>query len=198
MKIPSFAKIRDKFCSLELRECSNGLARDFLNRNHLEGYKQASYLLGLFSGNELIQLLTVGTNSKGEIEISRLATKLNTSVVGGTERLFSHVKTYLKSKEVSVIVSYAYRDITPNPDNSVYKRLGFKFEGFTDPGLKFYVRSKLDLEGTVLNPGIYSRHRFMSYKLPKNWEGSTKDKLFNHRIYRLFDSGNLKFSYQLK
>lgn len=80
----------------ELREVSLDAYREFLENNHLQGYSYANYRLGLYEKktNELLELIginsTKNSHTKGEPEMVRLCTKLNTQVLGGFSKLLKH------------------------------------------------------------------------------------------------------------
>ena len=119
-------------------------------------------------------------------------------IIGGTERLFKYSLAILKSMNFSKIVSYAYRDLTPSKECSVYTRLGFSFIGFTRPGLFYYVRNNIKTEYSFIKAGIHTRQEMQLFKLrEKGLDVSSTRSLQDFQIYRVFDSGNLKFEYRL-
>ena len=114
---------------LEIKEVSIIEQREFLESNHLQGYVPCTYALGLYKDNELIQLMTLRVKSKKDklYEIGRLATKIGCSVIGGAERLFKHLISFVDYKE---IISYNNMD---KFTGEVYERLGLIFENITIP-----------------------------------------------------------------
>ena len=114
---------------LEIKEVSIIEQREFLESNHLQGYVPCTYALGLYKDNELIQLMTLRAKDKKNkvFEIGRLATKIGCSVIGGAERLFKHLISFVDYKE---IISYNNMD---KFTGEVYERLGLIFENITIP-----------------------------------------------------------------
>jgi conserved hypothetical protein len=114
---------------LKIKEVSIKEQREFLNDNHLQGYVSCSLALGLYFKDELIQLMTLRAKDKKNkiFEIGRLATKIGYSVIGGSEKLFKHLLSYVDYTE---IISYNNMD---KFTGEVYERLGLTFENITIP-----------------------------------------------------------------
>jgi hypothetical protein len=175
----------------EIKEINNSnLIKDFLNKNHLQGFIGSKIKIGLFYKNELISLITFGnlriamgekSTKEGEYELLRFCNKLNINVIGGASKLFNYfIETY-KPKEIT---TYADRSFS---QGDLYKQLGFEFKGNTEPNYYYII------------DGIrHHRFNFRKDKLVK--EGYDKNKtehkiMIERKIYRIYDSGNLKFIY---
>ena len=113
----------------EIKEISDTkLVREFLDKNHIQGFVGTTIKLGLYYENELVSLLTLGKkrkfmNSKskeGEYELLRFCNKLNTNVVGGSSKLF---KYFIKNYTFTEITTYADRS---HSQGNLYKILGFE------------------------------------------------------------------------
>ena len=97
-------KIMARKC--ELVEFSNGQVKQFLEKNHLQGYTSASINLGLMYENQLVQLITFKHpryNNSVEWEIIRQANKLGVQVIGGLQKLWSY---FLKKWNPTSVISY--------------------------------------------------------------------------------------------
>jgi hypothetical protein len=110
-----------------IKEVHPTIASNFLNQNHIQGNAKSSIKLGLYYNNELVSLMTFSKPnlSKGQKkedgfwELLRFCNLLNTSVVGGANRLLHHfVKTYLPVK----ILSFADKRWSLG---KLYQTLGF-------------------------------------------------------------------------
>lgn len=114
---------------LEIKEVDVKSQREFLEHNHLQGYVPCTYALGLFNGDELIQLMTLRVKNKKDrlFEIGRLATKTRFTVVGGTKRLFKHL---LSLVDFETIISYNNMD---KFTGDTYESLGMDFESISIP-----------------------------------------------------------------
>jgi len=115
-----------------IREISSKDCGLFLNENHLQGFAPSRYYYGLFYKDELVQVMTFNNSfkTKGyDSELTRNAIKLNTNIIGGTEKLFSY---HIKSTKPKSIISY----VDFNIFNGIsYKKLSFEEKHLTKPNL---------------------------------------------------------------
>jgi len=167
------------------------LVREFLENNHLQGFVGSKIKLGLFFENELINLMTFGkrrvamgkkSSNEGEFKLLRFCNKLNTNVLGGASKLFKYFKENYIPKEIT---TYADRS---HSNGELYEQLGFKFIGKTTPNYYYII------------DGIkHHRFNFRKDKLVKEGFNSNKTKheiMINRNIFRIYDSGNLKFNFK--
>ena len=168
-------------------ELSNKETISFLKENHLQGYVNAKVCFGLEYNGDLVSIMTFTPSknrhikNEGYWELVRFCNKLNTTVIGGAERLLSKFKS--DNTEIK-LVSYAKFDYTSIGKN-IYSKLGFKLEKITEPG--FYWCKGLER---------HYRFTFKKSKLIKdgfdpNLSGS--QIMYNRGYYKSWDSGNLKF-----
>jgi len=166
----------------------NKLVRDFLEKNHRQGFVGSSIKLGLFYENELVSLMTFGKRRislgykksiDNDYELLRFCSKLNTNVIGGANKLF---KYFIRNYEFNEITTYVDRSWS---NGNLYKKLGFDYIDKTKPNYYYIV------------DGIrHYRFNFRKDILVK--EGYPIDKtehqiMLDRKIYRIYDSGNLKF-----
>jgi very-short-patch-repair endonuclease/predicted Zn-ribbon and HTH transcriptional regulator len=173
----------------QIKEISSKEAKEFLDKNHLQGYSNSSIKIGLFYYKELISVMTFGKprfNKNYEYELLRFCNKLNTSVIGGASKLFSYfLKNYFQHGEK--IVSYANIRIS---DGGLYHKLGFIEKEKTDPNY-FYFKSNR----------IYTRYQCQKSKLPKllgdefNSNLTEKENMNNNDYKIVYDCGNYVFEY---
>ena len=183
-------KIYGRKCNIkEIND--NKLVRCFLENNHLQGFVGSQIKLGLFYNDELISLMTFGSKRKfmkqsnidGVYEMLRFCSKLNTSVIGGAEKLF---KYFIKNYNPKEVISYADRSWSMG---KLYQNLGFTFVNKTPPNY-YYV-----MNGT-------RKHRFGFRKniLIKQGFDSNKTEheiMLERGLYRIYDSGSLKYVFIL-
>jgi len=169
----------------------NKLVREFLEKNHIQGFVGSKVKFGLFYENELVSLMTFGnrriamgkkSTTKGEYELLRFCNKLNTNVVGGASKLF---KYFIDNYNPSEITTYADRSIS---QGKLYKTLGFEYQGETSPNYYY-----------IINGIKYHRFNYRKDLLIK--QGFDKNKteheiMLDRKIYRIYDSGNLKFKFK--
>jgi len=172
----------------EIKEVfDNKLVREFLENNHIQGFVGSKIKIGLFYSGELVSLMTFGSlrramgqnSHDGSYEMLRFCNKLNTNVIGGASRLF---KFFVKNFEPKEVTSYADRSWS---QGDLYKNLGFELIRKTEPNY-YYV-----IDGV-------RRHRFGFRKDHLVKEGfdplkTEHEIMLDRKIYRIYDSGNLKF-----
>lgn len=167
----------------------------FLEKNHLQGVANAGYKYGLYYNDRLI---AIATFSKGRsidrlagvfrsYELIRYCSLLNTTVVGGLDKLLKH---FMKDKQPDDIMTYADRDWS---DGSVYKKLGFEqmdivgpqtFWVDPDTGLRIFPNKTKQLIDS------------------KRWDAGEKSDptsvLIAHGYRAVYNAGSLKFILMLK
>jgi len=181
---------------LTLREVSISERREFFDLNHLDGDVNASFALGLYNGSELLTCISFRKHKEG-MEIARLATKVNCSVVGGFSKLLKH--SIIKVKEdfpnINKVVTYCDRDWTPDYRDSVYFKNGFNFIKDSGCMLKYY---------NSVKGIIHSREKYQKHKLEKlfpefyNSSLTADEILYKAKIYPLYNSGNFKYELEIK
>lgn len=166
----NITKIYARQC--EVRKISNAEAKDFNNKTHLQGHRNAQVTYGLFYKDKLVQLMSFSRTrynknlkSDDEWEIIRGCPGSNNIVVGGVSKLFKHFVDDYKPKSV-----FSYCDFNKFNGRS-YETIGMKFIGYTGPDLKYV----LD-DGQVVP------------RSPKNYKYNN-----THCIYRLFGAGSKKY-----
>ena len=114
-------------------------AVDFLSKNHLQGSSGSRYRFGLFYGDELVEVMTLGPLSRthtnnikgGNIcELKRFASLPGISVVGGASKLFKHILPRIKSEGYTHVKSYCDMRYG-NPFRTIYEVLNFELASYT-------------------------------------------------------------------
>lgn len=121
------SRIFARNCSL--KEVDNRVAKEFLEKYHLQGFAPHKIAVGLFYNDELLSLMTVAKSrfdKNIEWELLRYCTKAGVTIVGGGSKML----TYLK-KTLGSIVSYC--DLAKSNGKS-YENMGFKSVKDTNPG----------------------------------------------------------------
>lgn len=164
--------------------------KNFLEKNHIQGYAYADTRLGLFYKNELIQVMgiTRSVHKNGEVELNRMATKLNCQVVGGFSKLLKRAKEIYNCK----IYSYLSRRLF---DGKGYYSVGFS-KLYINPPTYFYVKIET-------NNKRYPRYKFMKEKIKKMyqqgvlkyWDESKteEENMLENEYGRIYDCGTIKF-----
>jgi len=156
-------------------------ARIFYNENHIQGFVGSHTHLGLVFNDRLVSCMSFTKsrfNKKYNWELTRFCSVINTRVIGGASKLFTH---FTKQYPQDSIVSYSDKRWNTG---SVYQALGFEFSHSSAPNY-FYFK----------NLTLLSRQKFQKHKLEKQlsnfdpnlteWENMVK-----HGYNRIWDCGN--------
>ena len=163
-------------------------AREFLERNHIQGYAQgATEHLGLMNGNVLVSVMTFGKPrmiqnqpppGPRDWELSRFASSV--LVVGGASKLFA---AFVRAYDPWMILSFCDKRWGTG---KVYDKMGFALEGESAPGY-FWVEKYLVR---------HDRSKFTKYKLVEQGFDaniSESEIMFERGFDRIWDCGNLRY-----
>jgi len=172
-------------CSVQL--INKEQEKDFLEKNHLQGYINSSVCFALVFDNEIVMAMSFGEGrfEKGKLELLRLASKLNTKVIGGSNRLFKH---FLDSDYfIKDLITYSNND---HFSGKIYEKLGFKFIKETNPSYYYFKIRNEDI--------IYSRQMFQKHKLKdklKDFDENLTEyeNMLKNGYDRVWNTGNKKF-----
>ena len=116
-------KIRASKC--EIREVPTSEQREFLNKNHVQGYTPCSLCLGLYLGNELVYLQSYGNVRRDNIhyatwDMKRMCGPKDAYVYGGASKL---LKYFLNNYDLGKgLVTYCDPEVF---DGHTYEKIGF-------------------------------------------------------------------------
>lgn len=164
----------------EVKEISNEDARNFLDLYHLQGNCYSKVKLGLFCGDELLEVMTFSKprfSKKADWELIRLCTKNDYTVIGGASKL---LKYFEKKHNPKSLISYCDR---AHFEGKIYEKLGFTLDCISKPN---YVWVNNACE-------ILTRYQTQKHVLVK--EGYDKNKsereiMEDRNFYQVFDAGN--------
>ena len=167
----------------KIRGISEGKAKNFLERNHLQGYVHADYSYGLYYKGKLVCVASFGyyrTNlgqkrKPREYELLRLCSSPNITITGGASKLISF---FIKRKKPKRIISYC--DLRWS-DGNVYEKIGFELTHISKPNY-FYV-----INNVRKNRFNYRKDKLVSEGFDPN---KTEHEIMLERgIYRIYDCG---------
>ena len=170
-----------------VREIDAHTARLFVDSNHIQGYSNATYKIGLFYDDVLVSVMLVGKlrdmmGSKpkdGHYEIYRVVSCEDTEVVGGFSKM---LKYFERTYNPECIITYG--DLCYTLGN-VYLKCGFTDEGLSSPCYSWQI-----------NGVRYHRSNFMKCKLEecRKDPSLTEDQAMRSRhAYKVWDAGKIKF-----
>lgn len=188
-KLNKSNKIYARKCEVKIIYDIN-VVRDFLTKNHIQGYVPSRIKIGLYYNDELVSIMTFGSlrvslgrdSKDGCYELIRFCNKLNTSVIGGASKLFNF---FVKKYNPIYVISYS--DIS-RYDGCMYENLSFRFDGYSNPNYYWIVNN-------------VRRHRFNFRKdvLVKNGydNNKTEFEIMKENGYnRIFDCGNKRWIWE--
>lgn len=167
----------------EVKEVTQNDTDNFLNTNHIQGKIKATYRLGLYYNNELVQLICLGKSrfKKDEIELLRMCTKLNIQVIGGFSKLIKH-------QPYDTFISYVDRS---KFDGHGYNKIGFTVISNTGPSYKYY---KCGIELNRIATQKHKLSKLLGDKFNPN-ETETQNMIRCGWLH-VCDCGNLKVIYK--
>jgi hypothetical protein len=156
------------------------LIKNFLDKNHIQGYVNSSIKIGLFYKDELVSLMCFGKKKKN-MELVRFCNILGFNIVGAASKLF---KYFIKNYNFNYIESFS--------DNAM-----FNGNLYTNLGFKFVYNTPINYWWVV---GSIRKHRFNFNKktLVKNGfdENKSESEIMNERgYYRIWGCGLKKWVY---
>ena len=171
----------------KIREVGSSECRDFLDKNHIQGFVKSKVRVGLYYNDELVSLMSFGDLRKNmglkgeecEYELLRFCNKLDLNVIGGASRL---LKYFVKNYKPRKVISYADRRWS---QGGVYETLGFEFVHDSRPNYWYIF-------------GLNREYRYKYRKSELIKMGYDKDKsereiMFGLKKYRVYDCGNKKY-----
>lgn len=178
-------KIGARKCTI--KELNPEEAKEFLNRNHLQGSDKAPIRLGLFYKEELVSIMTFGKprfNKQYEYELLRFCCKANTTVVGAASKLF---KCFIEKYKPLNIISYSN---IAHTEGKLYSFLGFKQISISHPN---YVWTR--------GEQVLTRYQCQRHKLIKQFpelKDLSETEIMTYLGYeKLEDAGNITWLIEL-
>ena len=183
-------KIFARKCNIKIID--KDVAKTFFKENHLQGFASTCDLyLGLFHQDELVQAISITFNGwhDGNVELTRMVTKLNTQVIGGFSKLVSY---FCKTYNCNSLTSYIYR-------------AWFNGKGYLASGFKIIKENKPSYS-YILNKKRFHKSGFRKDHLKKMYEKGqikvystdmTESEICRqNKIYRIYDCGIVKVEYK--
>lgn len=169
-----------------IKEVLSNESKVFLNTNHIQGNVNSSINLGLYHENELVSVMSFNKPRLGigklydGYELSRFCTKIDTTVIGGADKL---LKQFIKIYSPKQIISYADKRWSKG---NLYEKLGFDKTHTNKPNYSYII-------------GKTRKHRFNFRKNILKKEGfditnkSEHEIMLDRKIYRIYDCGTITY-----
>jgi hypothetical protein len=187
-KLEKSEKIYARKCQI-IEITDNNIIRNFLDKNHIQGFVGSKIKIGLYYNHELVSLMTFGNLRKslgqaskdGSFELLRFCNKLGITVVGGSSKLFNY---FLHNYNVKEIISYSDNS---RSNGNMYKKIGFDKLHESKPNYYY-----------IINGIKKHRFNFRKDKLTQNGEDKNKTEIqimSDKGHPRIFDCGMSKWVY---
>ena len=171
----------------EVREIDVPTAKEFISRNHIQGYARDTIRFGLYYKGELISVMTFGSpryNKKYQYELVRYCSSWN--VTGGVEKLFRY---FVRKYNPESIISYCDRSKFTGDS---YTRLGFDSMG--ECISKHWVSMKT---GRHITDNLLRQRGFdqlLGQEYGKYGKGASNEKLMlKHGFVEVYDAGQATY-----
>lgn len=184
----SVNKIAARKCVVQ--ELTSEQTRNFFNENHLQGGGVSGRVTyGLVFNNQVVAAMAFGVSrfdKNIEWELLRYANKIDTQIVGGASKLFTH---FLKTKNPKNIISYADKRWSMT-QKCMYNNLGFKNMGMSTPSY-FYFRKEDGVK--LFNRINFQKHKLKDKLTTFDPSKTEAENMFNDGYKRIWDCGNNVF-----
>ena len=173
-----------------IKEIDVTKAREFLEKNHIQGFSRSSVYLGCFYNGNLVGVMSFKKETKDsdKWELTRFATDINKHCVGVGGKLF---KYFVNNYNPSEVKSFADRRWTMDKNNNLYIKLGFYVDNILKPDYHYVV-------GNQRLHKFGFRKKILLKKYPNS--GLTED-MTEHEIcqklgfQRIYDCGLIKYKW---
>ena len=120
------------------RAISKDEMNSFLEVNHLQGETpSARWRFGLIFNDTIVGVVTFSEHQKSVLSLTRLAFPLNTTVVGGAQKLFVNSLPLLPPKDIVTFSNNRYSN------GGLYQVLGFDKDKDLQPSYQWYFHGKM-------------------------------------------------------
>jgi hypothetical protein len=163
-----------------IKEIDTKQTKDFINKNHIQGWVVSTIKLGLFYEDELVSVMTFDQYegrkkmNESEYNLNRFCNTLNTSVVGSASKLLNY---FINKYKPCRLISYADRDWSMG---DIYYKLGFQLISLIKPDYKY-----------VINRRRVHKSRFRKKKL--GYQMTESQFIQMKGISKVWNCGKLKF-----
>lgn len=179
--IKSSLGLLDKIYARECKivELTSKEYSQFLNKNHIQNSVNSSYRYGLVHDGKIVSVMGFSKSrfkSKEEFELMRFANAINTTVIGGANKLY---RNFIKKQQPKSIVSYCQKRLFTG---NMYEKIGMRYHKSTPPN---YFWAK----------GADIKTRYQTQKHRLNTKVSEKEHMTSLGYYRVFDCGQRRYVY---
>lgn len=147
----TYPKIYARKCYI--REIDKVESKEFLEKNHIQGFVSSSIYLGCFYKEKLIGVMTFLKEKDGYWNLNRFASDVYHISCGISGKIF---KYFIKKYKPLCVKTFADRRWTLNGENNMYIKIGFKLDKILPPNYTYFI------------PRVYGYKRIHKFNCRKN------------------------------
>ena len=176
----------------QVKVVENDIVREFLIKNHTQGFIGSKVKIGLYHEGNLVSLMTFGSlrknmgsvSKENSYELLRFCNITGFTVNGSASKLFNF---FIKNYNPELVISYADLSWTSFSKN-VYEKIGLKKDHISKPSY-YYINN-----GLRYNRFLYRKDVLVSNGYdPSKTEFEICDSLGYLRVY---DTGTIKYKWE--
>ena len=171
-------------CSI--MEINYKLARDFLEKNHIQGFVSSTKYFGAFYNENLVGVMSFLKEKKDMWNLTRFSTDNNKRCIGLAGKLF---KAFITAYNPKYVKSFADRRWTLSKEENVYTKLGFTLSEELRPDYRYVNGQKREHKFSYRKDKLHKK-----YGVPLEW---TEKQMTKHLgFYRIYDCGLLRYEWK--
>lgn len=186
-----------KSTKIHARKCGivrldNSSAREFFEKNHIQGWFNSSNSYGLVYDSVLLSAMSFSKMrmrstklTANEWELVRFANASGFSITGGASKLLSH---FIKDVQPEIITSFCDISMSPDSAKTVYSAIGFTLDSATPPSPHWVI------DGIRRNRLTFTKSKLV--KMGYDEKKTSIEIMAEQKYYRCFDCGHWKFSFK--
>jgi len=163
---------------------TNKIVNKFYLENHLQGKSTYSLNFGLYHNNILVSLMSFKRNKKN-YELIRFANKLNFNIIGGASKLFNN---FVEKYNFDEIKTFSNNDYS---NGELYNILSFEKSTILKPDYSYIINYERKHKFNFRKKSLEN----MGYNIKNK---SEHEICLENGIYRIYDSGKIKWIYTKK
>lgn len=171
--------------------------REFLDKNHIQGYCTSTYQIGLFYNDDLVAIgcfnnlrssMNKSSNSNSH-DMIRYASSIDRSVVGGCGKIIEFFRKSYDCRYLKTLADLRWCSSVTN----LYTKLGFKVENRVDPRYFYVNKDERELRRI---PRFTFRKERIKTRFPNIYdEALTEFQMMDKtNFFRIWDAGKITYS----
>lgn len=177
-------KIMARKCNI--MEIDKKMSKEFLDKNHIQGYGRCTLSFGCFYNEELVGVMSF-TNKGDDIwELTRFATSIKYVCQGVGGKLFKH---FIKEYKPLTVKTFADRRWTLDANDNFYKKLGFEVESILKPDYRYVYGKDPHIRIHKFN----MRKRLLNKKYGLSLKLTESEMTKKLGYYKIWDCGLIKY-----